>query len=161
LNLQKYDKQKFNNILQDIKRLSFDQPSDFATRLQEICASCGVAVVYTRNLPKASISGATRWQNNKPIIQLSGRYKTNDHFWFTFYHEAGHILLHGKKDFFLEDVEESLVISKKKKKPIDLRKGGYSRINREKNLLIMDFHQKTLNIWLKNLTCIIHASSFG
>jgi len=67
-----------------------------------------VAVVFTPNLPKAPISGATRWFHNKPIIQLSGRYRTNDHFWFTFFHEAAHIILHGKKDIFLENVEGTL-----------------------------------------------------
>ena len=41
------------------------------------------------------------------MIQLTGRYKQNDRFWFTFFHEAGHILLHGKKDIFLEDIEYS------------------------------------------------------
>jgi Zn-dependent peptidase ImmA (M78 family) len=61
--------------------------------------------VFTQNLPKAPISGATRWFHNKPIIQLSGRFRTNDHFWFTFFHEAAHIILHGKKDIFLENVE--------------------------------------------------------
>ncbi len=43
--------------------------------------------------------------NDTPLIQLSGRYKRNDIFWFTFFHEAGHILLHGKKDIFLESIE--------------------------------------------------------
>ena len=33
---------------------------------------------------------------------LSLRYKSNDHLWFAFFHEAGHILLHGKKMLFLE-----------------------------------------------------------
>ncbi|HNO10401.1 MAG TPA: ImmA/IrrE family metallo-endopeptidase, partial [bacterium] len=54
---------------------------------------------------KTPISGATRWLNDTPLIQMSGRYKRNDSFWFTFFHEAGHILLHGKKDIFLENVQ--------------------------------------------------------
>lgn len=33
---------------------------------------------------------------------MSLRYKTDDHLWFTFFHEAGHILLHGKKELFIE-----------------------------------------------------------
>ncbi len=36
------------------------------------------------------------------MIQLSYRYKTEDQLWFTFYHEAGHIVLHGKQAVFLE-----------------------------------------------------------
>ena len=36
---------------------------------------------------------------------MSLRYKTNDHFWFTFFHEAGHIILHGKKQTFIDEIE--------------------------------------------------------
>ena len=34
-------------------------------------------------------------------------YKTDDHLWFTFFHEAGHILLHGKRDIFLEEDDQT------------------------------------------------------
>ncbi len=104
IHLKFYNKKRFKDSLIEIKELAFLMPDDFAKRLQNICAECGVAVVYTPNLPKAPISGATRWFHNKPIIQLSGRFKTDDHFWFTFFHEAGHIILHGKKDIFLENL---------------------------------------------------------
>lgn len=107
LNLNSFDKNKFRNVLQEIKLLSYHHPIDFKEKLQSLCASVGLALVYTPNIPKATISGAARWifDLSVPLIQLSGRYKTNDHFWFTFFHEAAHILLHGKKDIFLEDVE--------------------------------------------------------
>lgn len=36
-----------------------------------------------------------------------------DHFWFTFFHEAGHILPHGKKDIFLENVKGTALGQKK------------------------------------------------
>ncbi|MGQ3013301.1 MAG: ImmA/IrrE family metallo-endopeptidase [Flavobacteriales bacterium] len=105
LETAEFDKKKFKEALAEIKELAFAMPPDFPRQLQQICAGCGVAVVFTQNLPKAPISGATRWVYNKPLIQLSGRFKTNDHFWFTFFHEAAHILLHGKKDIFLENVK--------------------------------------------------------
>ena len=60
-------------------------------------------MIYTPCLPKAPVSGCTRWIGEHPLIQLSIRNKRNDKFWFTFYHEAGHILKHGKKEIFLED----------------------------------------------------------
>jgi HTH-type transcriptional regulator/antitoxin HigA len=43
------------------------------------------------------------------MIQLSARGKTDDLLWFTFFHEAGHILLHPKKNIFieLEDTHDS------------------------------------------------------
>lgn len=105
IELAEFDKKKVKEALAEIKELAFLMPDDFTQQLQNICARCGVAVVFTQNLPKAPISGATRWFHNKPIIQLSGRFKTNDHFWFTFFHEAAHIILHGKKDVFLENVK--------------------------------------------------------
>ena len=52
------------------------------------------------------MSGAARWLNlHKPIIQLSLYGKTNDRFWFTFFHEAAHILKHGKDAVFLDELE--------------------------------------------------------
>jgi HTH-type transcriptional regulator / antitoxin HigA len=100
-----FDKKKFRETLYTIRELAFIMPEDFALQLQQLCAQCGVAVVYTPGLPKAPVSGCCRWFHNQPVIQLSGRFRTNDHFWFTFFHEAAHIILHGKKDIFLEDVQ--------------------------------------------------------
>ena len=54
-------------------------------------------------LPKTHLYGFTRWLTpRKALIQLSLRHKTDDILWFTFFHEAAHILLHGKKDIFME-----------------------------------------------------------
>lgn len=113
LSVEKYDRKKFKDSLPAIKELAFESPRDFSSQLQSVCASAGVAVIYTPNLPRAPISGAARWVYNTPLIQLSGRYKTNDHFWFTFFHEAGHIIEHGKKDIFLESVEGTVVDKEK------------------------------------------------
>lgn len=98
-----FDKAKFRSALDAIRGLTDAEPSVFVPAMQQACAEAGVAVVFVPSLPKTGISGATRWvHSNKAIIQLSLRYRTNDHFWFTFFHEAGHILLHGKKELFLE-----------------------------------------------------------
>lgn len=107
LKLNKYQKEKFIDKLNEIKELSNNHPPNFHIELQKICSECGVAMVFTPNILHAPISGASRWIKDLsvPLIQLSGRYKTNDSFWFTFFHEAGHILLHGKKEIFLEKVE--------------------------------------------------------
>lgn len=98
-----FDKAKFRSALDSIRKLTDADPNVFVPAMQQACAEAGVAVVLVPSIPKTGISGATRWvHSNKAIIQLSLRYKTNDHFWFTFFHEAGHILLHGKKELFLE-----------------------------------------------------------
>lgn len=100
-----YNEKGFKEILPEIKKLMVNHPENFFEQLQAKCASVGVKVVYTPCISKAPISGSTRWINDIPLIQLSGRYNRNDSFWFTFFHEAGHILLHGKKEIFLEQSE--------------------------------------------------------
>ncbi len=102
-----YSEKRFKELLPEIKSLMASHPVDFFQQLQAICLKAGVKVIHTPCLPKAPIHGSTRWLNDTPFIQLTGRYKRNDAFWFTFFHEAGHILLHGKKDIFLENVEYS------------------------------------------------------
>lgn len=102
-----FDVTNLKKVLPSLKELCTKQPDDFIKQLQGLCASVGIKLLLTQRLPKAPISGATRWIHDSPCIQLTDRYKRNDAFWFTFFHEVGHIILHGKKDIFLEDTEYS------------------------------------------------------
>ena len=104
LDAPSFSEKTFKTNLESIKKVMAEHPDDFFPLLQQLCLEAGVKVVYTLCLPKAPIHGSTRWlHDNTPLIQLSARYKQNDRFWFTFFHEAGHILLHGKKYISLED----------------------------------------------------------
>lgn len=101
-----FSEKSLRESIQTMKALMAEAPSDWASQLKTLCSGCGVKLVYTQSLPKAPINGAARWVAGKyPLIQMSGRHKRYDIFWFSFFHEVGHILLHGKKDFFLENVE--------------------------------------------------------
>jgi hypothetical protein len=101
-----YDSKKFRQALQEIRGLTASSPEVFQSEIERLCAESGVAVVFVPELPKVRVSGAARWLSpTKALIQLSLRYKANDHFWFSFFHEAGHLLLHGKKSVFIDDGE--------------------------------------------------------
>ncbi len=102
---EEYTDKRLKSKIPAMKDLMRRKPSNFPRQLQALCAECGIKLIYTPCLKKAPISGSTRWINNVPCIQLSGRSKRYDVFWFSFFHEIGHILLHGKKDIFLEDIE--------------------------------------------------------
>ena len=102
-----YREKDFKEALPEIKSIMAKHPKNLFKQLQSICMDAGGKVVHTPCIHKAPINGSTRWLNDTPLIQLTGRYKRNDIFWFTFFHEAGHILLHGKKDIFLENIEYS------------------------------------------------------
>lgn len=107
LQSNEYSEKKFKEALPKIRSIMAAHPDGFFNQLQSICLEAGVKVVYTPCLNKAPINGSARWLNDTPFIQLTGRYNRNDIFWFTFFHEAGHILLHGKKDIFLENLDYS------------------------------------------------------
>ncbi|NBC15766.1 MAG: helix-turn-helix domain-containing protein [Bacteroidetes bacterium] len=108
-----FDKQAFKDALAEIRALTTQPPQDFEPALLARCQEAGVALVLTPQVEGAKISGATRWLSpDLALIQMSLRYKTNDHFWFTFFHEAGHILLHGKRDVFLEGADEEVAQDK-------------------------------------------------
>ncbi len=98
-----YSAARFKDALQEIRTLTCENPAQVWPKVVAHCASAGVALVLVPELPKTHVYGFTRWLTpNKALIQLSLRYKTDDILWFTFFHEAAHILLHGKKDVFLE-----------------------------------------------------------
>jgi hypothetical protein len=62
--------------------------------------------VFVPELLKTRLSGATRWLSaDKAIVIQSLRYRTDDQFWFTFFHEAAHVLLHGKRAVFVDEAD--------------------------------------------------------
>jgi len=104
-----FDVKKLKSNIQAMRQLMVEQPANFFEQLQELCLQAGVILLFTPKLPKVPLSGSTRWLNNTPLIQLTARYKKNDSFWFTFFHELGHIILHGKKYISLENVDFAAV----------------------------------------------------
>ncbi|MCR4425853.1 MAG: ImmA/IrrE family metallo-endopeptidase, partial [Firmicutes bacterium] len=99
-----YGRKKFRQALRAIRGLTRETPEVFLPELQRLCADAGVAAVFVPELPGCRASGGTQWVGaSKAVIQLSARYKTNDQLWFTFFHEAGHVLFHSKKAIFVDD----------------------------------------------------------
>jgi HTH-type transcriptional regulator/antitoxin HigA len=79
-------------------------PSRFIPELRKLCAASGVALAIVRAPNGCRASGATSFvSSRKALLLLSFRHLSDDQFWFTFFHEAGHLLLHNKKRLFLED----------------------------------------------------------
>lgn len=98
-----YDRTQFMNALREIRLFTNDDPMEFYPKMKHLCAQAGVFYACEPPFGKNRLSGAAFWISpHCAIIQMTLRYKTNDHFWFTFFHEAGHILLHSKQDTFVD-----------------------------------------------------------
>lgn len=92
-----------SDAIPEIRALTrIKSPDTFFPRLVEICGESGVAVVFVRTPAGCRASGATHFDADRAIIQLSFRYRSDDHFWFTVFHEIGHLLLHPETPLFVE-----------------------------------------------------------
>jgi HTH-type transcriptional regulator / antitoxin HigA len=104
LDCPKYSKPKFEKAVREIRTLTVLPPEEFEPRMQQLCREAGVVLVLVPSIKRAHVSGVARWLNpHKALIQLSLYGKTNDRFWFNFFHEAAHILLHNKENIFLDE----------------------------------------------------------
>lgn len=98
-----YGERAFRRALTDIRALTRGAPGDALLEARRLCGESGVFLAITKPLPKTALSGAARWLTpRKAIIQLTARHMSDDHLWFSLFHEAAHILLHGKKRIFID-----------------------------------------------------------
>lgn len=99
-----FDRTGLRSALPELRALTSERPEVSSSKMRDICAAHGIAVVFVEEIPGTRCSGATRWlAPDKALIQLSLRYRTDDQLWFTVFHEIGHVLLHGKKGVWIED----------------------------------------------------------
>ena len=99
-----FSREGFEDVLNRARAWTEHPPGELQKRLITECAKVGVAVVFVPELPGSGAHGATRWLSpNKALLQLSLLRKTYDQLVFTFFHEAEHILRHGKTKTFVEE----------------------------------------------------------
>lgn len=99
-----FDKRKFAQVVKNARTMTRDAPAVFMEPLKTACAEAGVALLIIPAIPGCGVYGVTSWlSKGKAFLALSNLRKSDDQFWFTFFHEAGHILLHGKDCSFFEE----------------------------------------------------------
>jgi len=82
----------------------YKSPTLFLPKLKESFAQAGVKFAIVRAPKGCSASGAVRiLADGTPHIQVSFRYLSDDQFWFSLFHEIGHLLLHYDKMPILEN----------------------------------------------------------
>lgn len=98
-----FNEARLREAIPEVRSLTRESPNVFEPRLTEVLAHCGVALVLVPHLPRTYAHGATRWiRRDKALVQMSIRYRWDDIFWFSLFHELGHLLLHGREQIFIE-----------------------------------------------------------
>ncbi len=104
-----FNKSKLTDAIPYFRSLTNKTPEIFQPEIITTCAGAGVAVAFIPELPNTFINGATFWINNtKAALLLSLRFKTNDHLWFSFFHEIAHLLIHKNKNSFI-DIDDNML----------------------------------------------------
>ena len=98
-----YGESRFKQAVRAIRGLTREPVEDALRQTAALCNGAGVALALVPPLPRTALSGAAWWLSpRRAVIQLTARHKTDDHLWFSFFHEAAHILLHTKKGVFVD-----------------------------------------------------------
>jgi len=76
----------------DIRAMTTANPQIFCGELVDLLADCGIAVIFLPHLSGSFLHGATFYDGNKIVIGMTVRGKDADRFWFSLFHEIGHVL---------------------------------------------------------------------
>jgi HTH-type transcriptional regulator/antitoxin HigA len=79
------------------------EPEAFLPELSALLAEAGIAFVLVPHFPSTRVHGATfPVGRDRAVLAMTIRGSWADIFWFSLFHELGHILLHDKRDVILE-----------------------------------------------------------
>ena len=96
-----YDESRFRHAVRTIRSLTGEEIVEALEKTARLCNEAGVALALVQPLRKTALGGAAWWLSpGWAVIQLTARHEPDDHLWFSFFHEAAHILLHSKKGVF-------------------------------------------------------------
>ncbi len=97
-----YDIKKLKTNIPIIKNAMFLEVNDMIKELQKIFSECGIAFKVVKNFPGAPVQGFIKKKGNKVILCMTIRQSFADIFWFTLFHEIGHLINEGITNQFLD-----------------------------------------------------------
>lgn len=87
----KYDKKRFEEAI-DFALTQTTNHSGFYKNINNAFHEAGVILVLLPNMPGSNINGATKKIGNNIMLMVNDRRLNADTFWFTLFHEIGHII---------------------------------------------------------------------
>jgi len=90
----RFMKSKLKRAITEIRQLTLKPFEEVTGTLTKLLADCGIALAIVPHLSKTHANGAVKWINSeKALLQLSLKGTYIDIFWFSLFHEIGHIYL--------------------------------------------------------------------
>lgn len=114
-----FSSKALKSVLPELKSLAKQHTHVSFDRLQALAGEAGLKIIRTPVLHHIEITGVTRWINGRPLIQIADGSTRKADRWISFFHQVGHVLRHGKKDVFLENVEYDGIDQQKEREADD------------------------------------------
>lgn len=101
--IEPFNEKRLKSLLPVLRKLSNIKPEKYLPEIEKLLAGCGIVVVYMPKMTNTHVQGASKWvANDKVLLMLNTNKRTEGQFWFNLFHEIGHILLHSKKEVFID-----------------------------------------------------------
>ena len=92
-NVKQINIAKLKKIIPEIKSLTLRKTFDFEEILKNKLSDCGIAIIFLPHIGGSFLHGATFYDKTKIVIGMTIRGKDADRFWFSLFHEFGHVIL--------------------------------------------------------------------
>ena len=103
IDTESFDRARLRAGLGRIRQMTTSDPDEFLPELSALLAQAGVALVLLPHFPCAGVNGATfRTGRDKAALAMTIRGAWADIFWFSLFHELGHLLLHDRREVIIE-----------------------------------------------------------
>ena len=89
---QEYDAEKLKSKMIGIKKCMILDKDKAMMKLKQIFAECGINFQVIKNVKGAPVQGFIKKAGEKIILTMTTGRKFADEFWFTLFHEIGHLL---------------------------------------------------------------------
>ena len=97
------DVEKLMNKISDIKKLMFKSETEIADAIKDYFAECGIKFSIVKHFKGAPVQGVIKRNLDDTLtLTMTNRRKFADIFWFTLFHEIGHILNGDIKDKLID-----------------------------------------------------------
>lgn len=87
-----YNEEKLKANISDIKKCMYLEVNEAIRELTRIFAECGIIFQVVKNFTGAPVQGFIKKNDNRIILSMTIRGAFADIFWFTLFHEIGHLL---------------------------------------------------------------------
>lgn len=103
----KFDIIKLKESVEKIRSLTSCLFLDKIDEIKELLKECGVSLIFEPHLTNTYVNGVSyKITKDKAIIMISDRGKKDDILWFTLFHEIAHLIMHSKKEVFIDGDNE-------------------------------------------------------